>query len=406
MQVADAPKGTLEGDRAEVQRLKSTGPGVDQVQNPTLRGIGKVADVLGGILAPGLTAKIPGTTLHNQVLLGQANKAVTGDEANAEKEAQTGLQTAQAGAVPSEIAEREATTAKTQQETENLKNPVPKVGLTPEEQTYNDLLGSVNPDTGKNYTHAEALKAIKEVGQEVKPEIQPHITYDSGIPVSVTGSKGTWDVNDPKLPEELKPLVQAAIRAHGQHTQEDAEKQARAFAAAAARSGDSATRKDVAAHDKAYVQPAEATEKSYQMMDHAYKEYEDARKQGKELPTGAQSMLALSTHLATTFGNVKGSRVTKDMIAEHLGARSISDDALVAFQKLTNGDKLSPAQWDAFHDLIKQSRNLSWGTAVKEAARKKIPIDFLPTDLQDRTVNGEHYALGEDGQYHKVKGAK
>jgi hypothetical protein len=84
-----AAKGTLAGDKAEVQRLKTTGPGVNQVQNPILHGIGKVADVLGGILAPGLTAKIPGTTLHNQQLLGQANKAVTADEANAEKEAQT-----------------------------------------------------------------------------------------------------------------------------------------------------------------------------------------------------------------------------------------------------------------------------------------------------------------------------
>ena len=45
-------------------------------------------------------------------------------------------------------------------------------------------------------------------------------------------------------------------------------------------------------------------------------------------------------------------RDTKDMIQEHLGARSVSDAATVAIQKLTNGDVLSPAQWSAFHDLI------------------------------------------------------
>ena len=60
------------------------------------------------------------------------------------------------------------------------------------------------------------------------------------------------------------------------------------------------------------------------MMQHAYDEYQQARAQEQELPTGAQSMLALSSHLATTFGNVKGSGITKDMIAEHLGARSVS----------------------------------------------------------------------------------
>ena len=85
----NAPRGTLEGDKAEAQRLANNGAGLNQIQNPILHGAAKVGDVLGSILAPGLTAKLPGTTLHNQVLLGQANKAVTGNEANAEKEAQT-----------------------------------------------------------------------------------------------------------------------------------------------------------------------------------------------------------------------------------------------------------------------------------------------------------------------------
>ena len=139
--------------------------------------------------------------------------------------------------------------------------------------------------------------------------------------------------------------------------------------------------KTIAAHDKAYVQPAEQVEKSYQMMNQAYNEYQGAAAQGKDLPTGAQSMVALSTHLATTFGNVKGSRITKDMIQEHLGARSVSDAATVAIQKLTNGDVLSPAQWSAFHDLISNSRILSWQTAATEAQRKAIPTNFLPPDL-------------------------
>ena len=92
-------------------------------------------------------------------------------------------------------------------------------------------------------------------------------------------------------------------------------------------------------------------------------------------------MVALSTHLATTFGNVKGASITKDMIQEHLGARSVSDAATVAIQKLTNGDVLSPAQWSAFHDLIGNSRRLSWQIAATEAQRKAIPTNFLPPDL-------------------------
>lgn len=136
-----------------------------------------------------------------------------------------------------------------------------------------------------------------------------------------------------------------------------------------------AGRKDRDFIDKTYVKPANDTEKSYQMFMDAYNNRNNAK-------TGAESMLALSTHLATTFGNVKGSRVTKDMIQEHLGARGISDSALAAVQKLTNGDVLSPDQWDAFKDLISQSRKLSWDTVQKEAARRSVDVSgSVPKDL-------------------------
>lgn len=157
----------------------------------------------------------------------------------------------------------------------------------------------------------------------------------------------------------------------------------------------SANRKDIANHDRDYVKPAEAVEKSYQLMQHAYTEYETAKAAGQELPTGAQSMVALSTHLSTTFGNVKGARITKDMIQEHLGARGITDKALAAVQSFTNGDALSPDQWEAFHDLMSQSRKVTWQQAAKEADRKHIPVDFLPEDL--KSVNHEPGKEGDQG---------
>ena len=143
--------------------------------------------------------------------------------------------------------------------------------------------------------------------------------------------------------------------------------------------------------NKDYKVPADKIEQSYQMMDSAYQEYKAAKQKGEELPTGAQSMVALSTHLATTFGNVKGARITKDMIEHHLGARGISDSALVAVQKLTNGDVLSPQQWEAFHDLIGKSRELTWHAATREADRAGVPLDFLPDDLQGKLGEGAAY---------------
>lgn len=136
-----------------------------------------------------------------------------------------------------------------------------------------------------------------------------------------------------------------------------------------------ANRQDENYIDKTYVKPAQDTEKSYQMFMEAYNNRNNAK-------TGAESMLALSTHLATTFGNVKGSRVTKDMIQEHLGARGISDSALVAVQKLSNGDVLSPDQWDAFKSLISNSRKLSWDSAKIGAKHRGVDIaDELPKDM-------------------------
>lgn len=235
------------------------------------------------------------------------------------------------------------------------------------------VMANFDPVKGKYYDPTSGAEIPNAIAYEKPPAVP-------GITVMVPGPNGTQTVQRLTPGQTITPGTQEV------------------------RAGLNAPRQDILAHDKAYVQPAETVEKSYQMMNDAYNEYENARRQGKTLPTGAQSMLALSTHLSTTFGNVKGARVTKDMIHEHLGARSIGDDALVAIQKLTNGDQLSPGQWTAFHDLIKQSRNLSWSTAVKEAARKHIPMDFLPPDLQQITKDGKVYQIGPDGQYHAAGG--
>jgi hypothetical protein len=280
---------------------------------------------------------------------------------------------------------------------DSLENPPDKQGLTPEETTIHDLMTGqngqprLNPQTGKPYSYLEAFGTTKQIAQDTKPDpaekdkdkditdyLQAHGL--SSTPANREKARGDIADRGKQEPGSFMPLydekghVSGAWDPKSGRVVKGPESGSTAPEAAAKRT-------EVTAHDKAYVQPAEAIEKSYQMSDAAYKEYEAARVQGKDLPTGAQSMLQLSTHLSTTFGNVKGARITKDMIQEHLGARSISDAALVAVQKLTNGDVLSPDQWTAFHDLISQSRKLSWQIAAKEADRKHIPVDFLPQDL-------------------------
>lgn len=180
--------------------------------------------------------------------------------------------------------------------------------------------------------------------------------------------------------EHTDKLLEAVEKAHGVKAQQDT---ANAMHQETLRlQKENAGRKDSDFIDKNYVKPANDTEKSYQMFVDAYNNRNDAK-------TGAESMLALSTHLNTTFGNVKGARVTKDMIQEHLGARSVSDSAQVAVQKLSNGDVLSQDQWDAFKGLITQSRNLSWQTVQKEAKRRDVDVSgSLPADLKGGKAGG------------------
>jgi hypothetical protein len=156
---------------------------------------------------------------------------------------------------------------------------------------------------------------------------------------------------------------------------------------------------------KDVVNKAYDTEKSFQMANQAYGEYLKAK---GHLPTGAQSMLMLSNHLSTTFGNVKGSRVTKDMIQEHLGARGVSDTALTAVQRLTNGDQLSPDQWKAFNDLIGQSRDITWNNAISSAKNQGIRLNFLPRGNGRSTVDAHTaklYLDAADGDRAKAEAA-
>lgn len=141
------------------------------------------------------------------------------------------------------------------------------------------------------------------------------------------------------------------------------------------------------------LKDAQSAEKSYEMFNSAYAERATAT-------TGAGSMLALSTHLATTFGNVKGSRVTKDMIHEHLGARNVSEDAQAAVQKLVGDGKgtmsgvLTENQWNDFKKLITESRNISWKSAIQSAHSMGVPVtsDMVPSDAL--TTKNKYAHLG------------
>lgn len=398
-------EGTIDPSSGQYNTPDPTKPAVaslwskaQNIHNPILRVLGEIGagtaralDTVGTVVAPGVAAAIPGSTVNKRVEMAR-------DEAQQDREAKRAGEEATTEHTQAETGDADAHTELTRRQADVVGDP--KQGLTPEEVTIHDLMTGekgqprINPQTQQPYSYLDAYQAVQQAKQDSKPDkaVKPDAPEQQYIDeyqklhpgATVAEALKTYSAITQKPEREPQQLM--VVPGAAPNTQQViAVKPGMTISNQAAKPGEAATasRAAVREHDKAYVQPAEAVEKSYQMMNNAYQEYEAARKLGKDLPTGAQSMVALSTHLATTFGNVKGARVTKDMIEEHLGARSVSDSALVAMQKFTNGDALSPDQWKAFHDLIAQSRKLSWQTAAKEADRKNIPIDFLPPDLQN-----------------------
>lgn len=121
--LGSSPLGTLQGDTDHRQQLMNTPPAVSQISHriqgtdfgqnhpmlgKILGGVAQGAGMLGDTLAnalPGIGREIPGTTLNHSMQLGQANAALTQDETNAGKEAQTRNQNAEAGSREEEAAE-------------------------------------------------------------------------------------------------------------------------------------------------------------------------------------------------------------------------------------------------------------------------------------------------------------
>ena len=72
-----------------VTALQASPSGVDQIKNPFLHGLAKFADIVGGIATPGLAMAIPGTQLHHQVLVQQAQQQLAESQKSDQEQAQT-----------------------------------------------------------------------------------------------------------------------------------------------------------------------------------------------------------------------------------------------------------------------------------------------------------------------------
>lgn len=124
-------------------------------------GLGRAANIAGDILAPGITAGIPGSDLNKQL---QAKGNATWEnmaQENSLKAAQTGQAKAAAW--------------------KDYNNPG-LLGKTNDEQDMASLQGKINPDTGQVYTTDEINQHIKQQSQDVKPTLEQNTPVgDAGV---------------------------------------------------------------------------------------------------------------------------------------------------------------------------------------------------------------------------------
>lgn len=127
-----------------------------------------------------------------------------------------------------------------------------------------------------------------------------------------------------------------------------------------------------------YVNPANQFEQQYQRATEAVNAYNNNPK------TGAAAMVLFAQHLGTTLGGIKGAAIGEGAQKMHQDAIGLEDRASRFVDYLETGQPLSANQVRDFYSLIQQTRTLQWETTAREAARRKMPIDFLPSDVQIR----------------------
>ena len=163
----------------EYKRLAASKPGVAGVHG--LPGVlAKIGDVAGSAFLPGVSAFIPGTTMHHQLLTNQALHAGQHETA-ADTAAETEMRAEQsAGEVG---AERGATTAHLNAETTALQNPQPK----PTEEEWNVVPGVQGPngEPVQQEKHSGQVRVAPLQGASVTEKNQPKQSLDDQYDAAV-----------------------------------------------------------------------------------------------------------------------------------------------------------------------------------------------------------------------------
>jgi hypothetical protein len=328
-----APAGSIDWNHQRQQELayNKEHPWGDPISaHPGILGsiahvLAKVGNIAGDVVAPSIMANIPGTEMHNEILGRQLEK-------NIERQQGIENQTTEAGA--------KETAANAEQEKADTEQQVADQGGKPTkpEPIYDKNGAIVGFNTGTDLLSLDSpalTPDMKAIAGASKPKETPaHLTYDQGIPVSVTDKTGkVFDVNDPKLPPELKSLVDTANRAHGQHVKEDSDKQAASFAQQEKMFGkhqDAAKQKD--------------TDKKTQDLQSTIDEIAESREYAAT-PSATNDYGLLMNFIGVTKPeSLAKLRLNQNEVHLATGTRGTLGDIKALVQKVENGEMLTPEQ--------------------------------------------------------------
>lgn len=391
LSIAHTLAGNPAGDVVAPQGISA----MPQIQKPQTawqkieHGLNVAANIAGNALDPGLMATIPGTELNKKVE--QSREARLAGSA-----ADTALKNAEAGGWQNMVTVTDPTTGQEITMPERFAGSFEGKALTTEgaQKRTEEQQAGANQRTAEQQAGANTRTQEQQTGAEKRTQEQ-----QAGANARTQQTNDTRqtiaDLNR-QFMGNFQPLLgpngevvgfynsknpQNQRGPEGQPVTPNAAGGATPLATGTTASGSRLQNTERNQFNTQYVNPANQAEQQYQRATEAVNAYNNDPK------TGAAAMVLFAQHLGTTLGGIKGAAIGEGAQRMHQDAIGLADRASRFVDYLKTGQPLSANQVHDFYSLISQTRQLQWETTAREAARRHMPIDFLPQDVSIRMTS-------------------
>lgn len=351
-------------DTAELNRLKNSGAGVEQLQHkhPIIGAIARIGDAALSSLFPTIAQNVPGTELHHAQLVNRAQSRVGNDLAVEQKEAQTANEGATTAHTQAQTEAIPAHTKLEQAQTEALTQPKPK------EEEWDVVQGFSGPNgepilKEKNSGQMKLATSIPGIQKTEKPDTA---TQEDQKYEDIKVRKQLNDPNKPVSPEE-----EAWAHAY------EKRKTLGPFASAAAQ----APERNEQRSDRSYQFHSGQLEKARQPIDAAVQRL--GRLQDTLAQQNPQADALVAPELLTVMAGGQGSglRMNEAEIARIVGGRSEWENLKASLQHWSTNPK------DARSITTEQDKQIR--ALVETVNNKLLAKQHAINQAEDSLVNSD-----------------